>query len=402
LLGAEEFGFATAPLVVAGCIMMRVCHLDTCPVGVATQNPVLRARFNGRPEFVENFFRFIAEDVRRYLAELGFRSIDEAVGHTEVLDSAKCVAHWKSKGLDLTPMFAVAENQTQWRRTRPQDHGLEQALDRTLIALAEGALEDAHPVRLELPVRNVNRTVGTLLGSEVTRRYGANGLPDDTIHITLTGSAGQSIGAFLPRGITLELIGDANDYVGKGLSGGRVIVRPPDDVLFLPEDNVIAGNTLLFGATSGEVYLRGRVGERFAARNSGALTVVEGVGDHACEYMTGGRVVVLGKTGRNMAAGMSGGIAFVLGLDPARVNTDTVELQRLDPEDLSWLRGVIANHAGYTGSTVAKSLLSDWPRRSAQFTKVMPTDYQRVLQATRMAKAEGRDVDTAIMEASRG
>jgi len=388
--------------VVSGCIMMRVCHLDTCPVGVATQNPELRARFNGKPEFVETFFRFIAEDIRRYLAELGFRSIDDAVGHAEVLDKDKGVAHWKSMGLDLTAVFAVPTNRTQRRRVRGQDHGLDQALDRTLIQLAEGALEDAHPVRLELPVRNVNRTVGTLLGSEVTRRYGGQGLPDDTIHVTLTGSAGQSIGAFLPPGITLELIGDANDYVGKGLSGGRVIVRPPDDVLFLPEDNVIAGNTLLFGATSGEVYLRGRVGERFAARNSGALTVVEGVGDHACEYMTGGRVVVLGKTGRNMAAGMSGGIAFVLGLDAARVNPEMVELQRLEPEDLTWLRDVIAKHAAYTGSTVATSVLSDWPRRSAQFTKVMPTDYQRVLQATRMAKAEGRDVDTAIMEASRG
>ncbi|HVI37778.1 MAG TPA: glutamate synthase-related protein, partial [Gaiellales bacterium] len=401
LLGAEEFGFATAPLIVSGCIMMRVCHLDTCPVGIATQNPVLRKRYTGKPEFVENFFRFIAEDIRRYLAGLGFRSLDEAVGHAEVLDTDKGVAHWKTQGLDLTPVFAVPDG-SQRRRTRAQDHGLDQALDRTLIQLAEGALEDAHPVRLEMPVRNVNRTVGTLLGSEVTRRYGGQGLPDDTIHVTLTGSAGQSIGAFLPPGITLELIGDANDYVGKGLSGGRVIVRPPDDVLFLPEDNVIAGNTLLFGATAGEVYLRGRVGERFAARNSGALTVVEGVGDHACEYMTGGRVVVLGKTGRNMAAGMSGGIAFVLGLDPARVNTEMVELQRLEPEDLTWLHDVIARHAAYTGSTVATSVLSDWPRRSAQFTKVMPTDYQRVLQATRMAKAEGRDVDTAIMEASRG
>ncbi|MBX7435347.1 glutamate synthase large subunit [Mycobacterium sp. Y57] len=407
LLGAEEYGFATAPLVVAGCIMMRVCHLDTCPVGVATQNPELRARFNGKPEFVENFFRFIAEDIRTYLAELGFRSIDEAVGHAEVLDTAPGVAHWKSKGLDLTPIFAVPTDAhggklTQRRRLQDQDHGLDQALDRTLIQLAEGALEDAHPVRLELPVRNVNRTVGTLLGSEVTRRYGAQGLPDDTIHVTLTGSAGQSLGAFLPPGITLEMIGDANDYVGKGLSGGRVIVKPQDDVLFLPEDNVIAGNTLLYGATSGEVYLRGRVGERFAARNSGALTVVEGVGDHACEYMTGGRVVVLGKVGRNMAAGMSGGIAYVLGLDPKRVNTAMVELQRLDPEDQVWLREVVAQHAHHTGSTVATSVLSDWPRRSAQFTKIMPSDYARVLQATRMAKAEGRDVDTAIMEASRG
>jgi glutamate synthase (NADPH) large chain len=407
LLGAEEFGFATAPLVVSGCIMMRVCHLDTCPVGVATQNPELRARFNGKPEFVENFFLFIAEDIRKYLAELGFRSIDEAVGHAEMLETDAAVAHWKSKGLDLSPIFAVptdahGQKLPQRRRLRGQEHGLDQALDRTLIQLAEGALEDAHPVRLELPVRNVNRTVGTLLGSEVTRRYGAQGLPDDTIHITLSGSAGQSIGAFLPPGVTLELVGDANDYVGKGLSGGRVIVRPPDDVLFLPEDNVIAGNTLLYGATSGEVFLRGRVGERFCARNSGALAVVEGVGDHACEYMTGGRVVVLGKTGRNMAAGMSGGIAYVLQLDPARVNTDMVELQRLEPEDLVWLHEVVAKHARYTDSTVATSVLSDWPRRSAQFTKIMPTDYQRVLQATRMAKAEGRDVDSAIMEASRG
>jgi glutamate synthase domain-containing protein 3 len=407
LLGAEEFGFSTAPLIVAGCIMMRVCHLDTCPVGVATQNPELRARFNGKPEFVENFFRFIAEDVRTMLAELGFRSIDEAVGHAEVLDTDDGVAHWKTKGLDLSPIFAVPTDAhggplPQRRRLRDQDHGLEHALDQTLVALAEGALEDAHPVRLELPVRNVNRTVGTLLGSEVTRRYGAAGLPDDTVHITLTGSAGQSIGAFLPPGITLDLIGDANDYVGKGLSGGRVIVRPPDDVLFLPEDNVIAGNTLLYGATSGEVFLRGRVGERFAARNSGALAVTEGVGDHACEYMTGGRVVVLGRTGRNMAAGMSGGIAYVLGLNPAKVNTAMVELQSLDPDDLEWLHDVVARHVHHTGSTLAKSVLSDWPRRSAQFTKIMPTDYQKVLEATRMAKAEGRDVDTAIMEATRG
>ena len=407
LLGAEEYGFATAPLVVAGCIMMRVCHLDTCPVGVATQNPELRARFNGQPEFVENFFRFIAEDIRGYLAELGFRSVDEAVGRAENLDTAPGVAHWKSQGLDLTPIFAIpidanGTKLTQRRKLRDQDHALEQALDQTLVTLAEGALEDAHPVRLELPVRNVNRTVGTLLGSEVTRRYGTQGLPDDTIHITLTGSAGQSIGAFLPSGITLDLIGDANDYVGKGLSGGRVVVRPADDVLFLPEDNVIAGNTLLFGATSGEVFLRGRVGERFCARNSGALAVVEGVGDHACEYMTGGRVVVLGPTGRNLAAGMSGGIAYVLGLDPAKVNPDMVVLQRLEPEDLTWLHDVVARHEGYTGSTLARSLLSDWPRRSAQFTKIMPTDYEKVLYATRMAKAEGRDVDTAIMEATRG
>ena len=407
LLGAEEFGFATAPLIVSGCIMMRVCHLDTCPVGVATQNPELRARYNGKPEFVENFFRFIAEDIRKYLAELGFRSIDEAVGHAELLDTADGVAHWKSKGLDLSPLFAVPGDEPdatypERRRVRDQDHGLDHALDRTLIALAEGALEDAHPVVLELPVRNVNRTVGTLLGSEVTRRYGAQGLPADTITVKLTGSAGQSLGAFLPPGISIDLVGDANDYVGKGLSGGRIVVRPPDDVLFLPEDNVIAGNTLLYGATSGEVYLRGRVGERFCARNSGALAVTEGVGDHACEYMTGGRVVVLGPTGRNIAAGMSGGITYVLGLNPKKVNTAMVELQRLEPEDLAWLREIVARHAHFTGSTVASSVLADWPRRSAQFTKIMPTDYQKVLQATRMAKAEGRDVDAAIMEATRG
>ncbi|MBO0680579.1 glutamate synthase large subunit [Mycolicibacterium sp. S2-37] len=406
LLGAEEFGFATAPLVVSGCIMMRVCHLDTCPVGVATQNPELRARFTGKAEYVENYFRFIAEDIRRYLAELGFRSIDEAVGRAEMLDTAQGVDHWKSRGLDLTPIFAVPADhhggQTQRRKVADQYHALDQALDQTLIQLAEGALEDARPVRLELPIRNVNRTVGTMLGAEVTRRYGAAGLPDGTVDVTLTGSAGQSLGAFLPPGVTITLIGDTNDYVGKGLSGGRIVVRPADDVLFLPEDNVIAGNTLLYGATSGEVFLRGRAGERFCARNSGALAVVEGVGDHACEYMTGGRVVVLGPTGRNMAAGMSGGIGYVLGLDPSRVNPAMVELQRLEPEDLAWLRDVVSRHARHTGSTVATSLMSDWPRRSAQFTKVMPTDYQRVLEATRMARAEGRDVDTAIMEASRG
>ncbi|MCG5433493.1 glutamate synthase large subunit [Mycobacterium sp. MYCO198283] len=407
LLGAEEFGFSTAPLIVAGCIMMRVCHLDTCPVGVATQNPELRARFNGKPEFLENFFRFIAEDVRRYLAELGFRSLDEAVGRADLLDTAAGVAHWKSQGLDLRPLFAMPTNAhgeqlTQRRRLREQDHALDRALDQTIIALAEGALEDAHPVRLELPVRNVNRTVGTLLGHEVTRRYGAAGLPDDAISVALTGSAGQSLGAFLPAGVTLDLTGDANDYVGKGLSGGRIIVRPSDDVLFLPEDHVIAGNTLLYGATSGEVFLRGRVGERFCARNSGALAVAEGVGDHACEYMTGGRVVVLGNTGRNFAAGMSGGIAYVLRLDPADVNPAMVELQDLEDEDLCFLRDVVTRHLRYTGSTVAESVLSDWPRRSAQFIKIMPTDYQRVLEATRMAKAEGRDVDAAIMEASRG
>ncbi|MCL2535479.1 MAG: glutamate synthase large subunit, partial [Nocardiaceae bacterium] len=407
LLGAEEYGFSTAPLIVAGCIMMRVCHLDTCPVGVATQNPELRKRFTGKPEFIEEFFRFVAEGVRQYLADLGFRSVDEAVGHPEMIETAVGIAHWKSCGLDLSPIFATEEPQTggavpQRRRVRAQDHGLDLALDRTLIQLAEGALEDALPVRLELPVRNVNRTVGTLLGSEVTRRYGAAGLPDDTIRIQLEGSAGQSLGAFLPPGITIDLVGDANDYVGKGLSGGRIVVRPADDVLFLPETQVIAGNTLLYGATSGEAYLRGLAGERFCVRNSGALAVAEGVGDHACEYMTGGRVVVLGPIGRNMAAGMSGGIAFVLDADPTKINQAMVTLLAPNGDDLQWLRVVVEQHLRWTGSAVAASVLADWPRRSALFTKIMPVDYQRVLEATRMARAEGLDVDTAIMEAARG
>jgi glutamate synthase (NADPH) large chain len=405
LLGAEEYGFATAPLVVAGCVMMRVCHLDTCPVGVATQNPVLRERYTGKPEFVENFFQFVAEEVREILAELGFHTLDEAIGHAELLDTAEAVDHWKAKGLDLSPVFAVP-TQTRYgsarRRLRGQDHGLEHALDRTLIQLAEAALEDAHPVRMELPVRNVNRTVGTLLGSEVTRRYGGDGLPDDTVHVTLTGSAGQSLGAFVPKGVTLELVGDANDYVGKGLSGGRIVVRPHEDAPFAAEQQVIAGNVIGYGATGGEIFLRGRVGERFCVRNSGMVAVCEGVGDHAFEYMTGGRAVVLGPTGRNLAAGMSGGIGYVLELDPMLVNTDMVELQRPSADDLRWLREIVERHHQLTGSAVAASLLGDWPRRSAGFTKVMPSDYQRVLEAMRLARAEGRDVDQAIMEASRG
>ncbi|AXX33013.1 glutamate synthase large subunit [Actinosynnema pretiosum subsp. pretiosum] len=404
LLGAEEFGFATAPLIVAGCVMMRVCHLDTCPVGVATQNPELRKRYTGQADHVVNFFEFVAQEVREHLAALGFRTIDEAVGHAELLRTDEAIEHWKADGLDLTPVFAVPETpyRTAKRRVRDQDHGLDQALDRTLIQLAEAALEDAHPVRLELPLRNVNRTVGTLLGAEVTRRFGGDGLPDDTIHVQFTGSAGQSLGAFLPRGVTLEMIGDANDYVGKGLSGGRIVVRPHPDALFAAERQVIAGNVIGYGATAGELFLRGRVGERFCVRNSGALAVSEGVGDHAFEYMTGGRAVVLGPTGRNLAAGMSGGIAFVLDLDPKAVNKEMVELQRPSGDDLRWLREVVERHHQLTGSAVAASLLGDWPRRSAVFTKVMPRDYQRVLEAMRLARAEGRDVDQAIMEASRG
>ena len=402
LLGAEEYGFSTAPLIVAGCIMMRVCHLDTCPVGVATQNPLLRSRFTGQVDHLVNFFRFIAEDVRKYLAQLGYRTLDDAIGQSQRLHTDAAVAHWKSKGLDLSPIFRKVEDKGPSRRVRGQEHGLERALDQTLIQLAEGALEDAHPVTLELPVRNVNRTVGTLLGSEVTRRYGADGLAEDTITVRLEGSAGQSLGAFLPPGVTIRLTGDTNDYVGKGLCGGKIVVTPNPDSLFVAEDQVIAGNTILYGATSGEVYLRGRVGERFSVRNSGATAVVEGVGDHACEYMTGGRVVVLGPTGRNLAAGMSGGIAFVHDLDPAKVNMAMVELLRPDPEDLAWLKHTIATHTELTGSAIGASILADWPRRCLAFTKVMPTDYKRVLDAARMAEAEGRDVDSAIMEAARG
>ncbi|HEV2089124.1 MAG TPA: glutamate synthase-related protein, partial [Cryptosporangiaceae bacterium] len=404
LLGAEEYGFATAPLVVAGCVMMRVCHLDTCPVGIATQNPVLREKFAGRPEFVVTFFEYLAEEVRRYLAELGFRSLDEAIGHAELLDTRAAIAHWKADGLDLTPILAVPElpDATARHRTAEQDHGLDKALDNTLIQLCEGALLDGDPVRLELPVRNVNRTVGTMLGSMVTRRYGGAGLPDDTIELTFTGSAGQSFGAFLPRGITMRLVGDANDYVGKGLSGGRLVVRPHPDAPFAAEENVIAGNTILYGATAGELFLRGRVGERFCVRNSGATAVVEGVGDHGCEYMTGGIVVVLGTTGRNFAAGMSGGVAYLLDLDPALVNGEMVDLEELPAADVPVLRDLVERHHTETGSTVAEALLADWARHEGSFTKVMPRDYKKVLQATRLAELSGRPVDEAVMEAARG
>jgi glutamate synthase (NADPH/NADH) large chain len=402
LLGAEEFGFATAPLVVSGCIMMRVCHLDTCPVGVATQNPELRKRFTGKPEFVQTFFEFIAEEVREHLAALGFRSIEEAVGHVEMLDATSAIDHWKAAGLDLAPIFHSPEVDGERRRTRGQDHGLDKALDNTLVQLAEGALQDAQPVRLDLPIRNVNRTVGTILGHEVTKRYGEAGLADDTIDVTFTGSAGQSFGAFVPSGITLRLLGDANDYLGKGLSGGRLIVRPHAAAPFPAEDNVIAGNVILYGATGGETFIRGVVGERFAVRNSGATAVVEGVGDHACEYMTGGRVVVLGRTGRNVAAGMSGGLAFFLDLDPSRVNGEMVDIEPLDADDREFLHDIVSRHAAETGSKVAAGLLSEWERAVERFGKIMPRDYKRVLEAAKAAADAGADVDEAIMAAAHG
>ena len=348
LLGAEEYGFATAPLVVSGCIMMRVCHLDTCPVGIATQNPELRKRFSGRPEFVVTFFEYLAEEVRELLAEMGCRSLDEVIGHPELLDFERAVGHWKAKGLDLAPILALPDVDADAPRHRviEQDHGLDRALDRRLIAECQAALADVRPVKLSVPISNVNRTVGTLLGAEISRRYGGDGLPDGTIDISFTGSAGQSFGAFLPRGVTLRLEGDANDYLGKGLSGGRIIVRPSADAptSFVAEEQIIAGNVILYGATAGQALIRGVVGERFAVRNSGAVAVVEGVGGHGCEYMTGGRVVVLGPTGRNFGAGMSGGVAYVWdpeGTFGANLNGEMVDLEDCDDADVGWLSGLL-------------------------------------------------------------
>src|SRR5690348_5470180 len=404
LLGAEEFGFASAPLVVSGCIMMRVCHLDTCPVGVATQNPELRKRFTGRPEFVVNFFEFIAQEVREYLATLGFRTLDEAIGRADLLDTAQAVGHWKAAGLDLAPVLhvpALPEGAAR-HRTTSQDHGLERALDNTLIQLAEGALQDGTPVVLDLPVRNVNRTVGTMLGYEVTRRWGAKGLPDDTIHVRFEGSAGQSFGAFLPPGITLRLAGDANDYLGKGLSGGRLIVAPDPAAPFPAEEQIIAGNVIGYGATGGEMFLRGIVGERFCVRNSGATAIAEGTGDHGCEYMTGGTVVVLGKIGRNFAAGMSGGIAYLLDPDLARVNTQMVDLEPLNASDGTLLQRLVEQHRAETGSAVAREPPAGCDRGLAVFVKVMPKDYKRVLAAASRAELEGRDVNEAVMAAAHG
>ncbi|MGH8959741.1 MAG: glutamate synthase large subunit [Jatrophihabitantaceae bacterium] len=403
LLGAEEYGFATAPLIVSGCVMMRVCHLDTCPVGVATQNPVLRERFTGTPEFVVTFFEYIAEQVREILASLGFRSLDEAIGHVEVLETRRAIELWKADGLDLAPLLAVPASPygNALTRTREQNHGLDAALDNTLVQLCEGALLDASPVRLELPVRNVNRTVGTMLGSLVTRRYGADGLPAGTIDVTFRGSAGQSFGAFVPAGITLRLLGDANDYVGKGLSGGVISARPDERARFDAERNVIAGNVIAYGATTGEIYLRGVVGERFGVRNSGATIVAEGVGDHALEYMTGGTAVILGLSGRNVAAGMSGGYGFVLDLDRTLVNGELVDVEPVAGEPAERLRAIVAAHAQYTDSPVAAALLAGWPAALARFSAIVPRDFRRVLEATRAARATGTDVDDAVMAAAR-
>ena len=397
LLGAEEFGFATAPLVVSGCVMMRVCHLDTCPVGVATQNPELRKKFTGKPEFVETFFEYIAEEVRQLLAQLGFRKLEDAIGQVEMLDTKAATDHWKASGLDLSPILKAPAGNGDRKNTTTQDHGLSGALDNELIKLSKDALENAKSVRLEIPVRNVNRTVGTMLGSEITRKFGGAGLPADTIDITFHGSAGQSFGAFIPSGLTLRLYGDSNDYVAKGLSGGRVIIRPDEKASFKSNQNVIAGNVIGYGATSGEIMISGVVGERFCVRNSGAHAIVEGVGDHGCEYMTGGSVIVLGSTGRNFAAGMSGGMAFVLDLQPSLVNTEMVDLLSLPANKEDFVRGSISNFFVETGSQIAKDLLADWEKSKSRITLIMPRDYARVLEVMAKAQREGLPVDNAVM-----
>ena len=398
LLGAEEFGFATAPLVVSGCVMMRVCHLDTCPVGVATQNPELRKRFSGKPEFVETFFEYIAEEVREILAELGFRTLQEAIGRVEYLDTKDAINHWKASGLDLSPLLVRPDVERSLYNTTKQDHGLAAALDNKLIELADAALTKSEPVRIDLPVRNVNRTVGTMLGAEVTRRFGGEGLPEGTIDITLHGSAGQSLGAFIPRGIAIRLYGDSNDYVAKGISGGRVVVRPDEKATFKSGENVIAGNVIGYGATSGEIYIRGVVGERFCVRNSGAIAVVEGIGDHGCEYMTGGTVVVLGRTGRNFAAGMSGGRAFMLDINADNVNTDMVDILAVPQDQREVLKSHISKFHAETGSEIASELLKSWDESISRISLVMPRDYARVLEAMERATREGLPIDKFVME----
>ncbi len=404
LLGAEEFGFATAPLVTLGCIMMRVCHLNTCPVGVATQDPALRKNFQGDPNDTVNFMRFIAQEVREIMASLGFRKLTDMVGRTDVLESRQAVAHWKAKGIDLSKLLYSPAVGPEVGRfcTETQDHGLEKGLDLSvLLAKCQPAIEKGSPVTVELPIKNTHRVVGTILGNEITKKH-PNGLPDNTVQIKLKGSAGQSLGAFVPAGVTITLEGDANDYVGKGLSGGRIVVYPDAKSTFKAEENIILGNVALYGATSGEAYFRGVAGERFCVRNSGVTTVVEGVGDHGCEYMTGGRVVVLGPTGRNFAAGMSGGVAYILdekGDFATRCNKQMVGLEKPDAKDAAELRAIVQRHADLTGSEKAKAVLGNWDATLPKFVKVMPKDYKRVLQAIATAQAKGLSGDAALQEA---
>jgi glutamate synthase (NADPH/NADH) large chain len=406
LLGADEFGFATAPLVVMGCIMMRACHLDTCPVGVATQNPELRKKFTGKPEFVVNFFEFIAEEVREILADLGFKSLEEAIGQVEILDVENAISHWKADGLDLSPILYAPPlpEGTPRRQTTFQDHDLEAVLDRELIEKSIASLEGNGETIIDSPVNNTDRSVGTLLGYELTKRHGGKGLPDETICVNMNGSAGNSFGAFMPSGITLRLEGDANDYVGKGLSGGKIYIRPHENSPFNASEQVIAGNVLLYGATAGEAFFSGRVGERFCVRNSGAIAVAEGIGDHGCEYMTGGRVVILGETGRNFAAGMSGGTAFVYDSKKqfrSKVNPEMVILENTNSDDSEWLKTLMTRYVKETKSVLADQLLSNWNDSAKHFIKVVPVDYKRVLEAAEAAKSIGRDETEAVMAASR-
>jgi len=390
LLGAEEFGFSTAPLVSMGCIMMRKCHLNTCPVGIATQDPVLRAKFTGQPEHVINFFFFMAEQARRYMAKLGFRKMEDMIGRVDLLNFRPAAEHWKARGLDFSNILfnPSTPGRIARRCVIAQDHGLSEVLDYKMIDHARPAIEDGTPVEIRLPIRNVHRTVGAMLSGEIARKHGSAGLSDDTIQFRFTGSAGQSFGAFLAKGVTLELEGDANDYVGKGLSGGKVIVYPPRSSTFLPEKNIVVGNVVLYGATSGEAYFNGMAGERFAVRNSGASAVVEGLGDHGCEYMTNGLVVVLGKTGRNFAAGMSGGIAYVLDeqndFAEKRCNFASVDLERVvDAEDEATLRNAVVNHFESTGSPRAEWILENWTEMLPKFYKVFPKEYKRILNTAR-------------------
>jgi glutamate synthase domain-containing protein 3 len=403
LLGAEEYGFATAPLVVMGCVMMRVCHLNTCPVGIATQDPELRKMFTGKPEFVENFFTFIAQEVRELMAELGFRTIDDMIGRADCLDIDAALNHWKASGLDLAPLLQVPDlpSSVARHKVREQDHGLERAFDNELIARCRPALDHRTPVEFSSFIRNSDRTVGTMLGYEVTKRYGGAGLPDNTIRMTFTGSAGQSFGAFLPRGITLTLVGDANDGFGKGLSGGRMIAYPAPRSTFRTEENIIIGNVAFYGATGGDAYVSGVAGERFCVRNSGATVVVEGVGDHGCEYMTGGRVVVLGRTGRNFAAGMSGGVAYVLdgdGTFERRCNLEMVDLEALiDAEDIDCVQVALMKHVTLTGSRYAARLLEEWGTLQRRVVKVMPREYKRALAAEARRRAEPVATEPAVL-----
>jgi glutamate synthase (ferredoxin) len=406
LLGAEEFGFATGPLVASGCIMMRVCHLNTCPTGIATQDPRLREKFAGKPEHVINFMRFIATELREIMAQLGFRTLEEMVGRVDCLEPKQAVDHWKAKGIDFSNILYQPDAGSEVGRfcQVKQDHGLSKSLDLTvLLDLCRPAIERGEKVVAELPIRNINRVVGTITGSEVTKKWGAQGLPEDTIRILFKGSAGQSFGAFMPRGMSFTLEGDANDYVGKGLSGGKIVVRPPVGSTFASEENIIVGNVAFYGATSGEAYIGGMAGERFCVRNSGINAVVESVGDHGCEYMTGGRVVVLGATGRNFAAGMSGGIAYVLderGDFAGRVNQQMVGLEKIaDPAEAAAVRALIEQHFACTNSVRARQVLDAWEQKLPHFVKVMPKDYQRMLACIARVHEQGHTGEQAIMAA---